>query len=95
VHDAAWALRGAPVSGTLLAAPAPAAEAVDEARACAAALPDGDLGAATVLGGGAALCCRYLGRSAERARRFLHEAWRLWRASALGRPACAPRVWAT
>jgi urease accessory protein len=95
VHDAAWGLAGAPVTGTLLAAPAPGAGVLDAIRARAAALPGGDLGAATLLAGGEVLACRYLGPSAERGRGFLHDAWRLWRPAALGRPACAPRIWAT
>jgi urease accessory protein len=95
VHEAAWGLRGAPITGTLLAAPAPAAAVVDAIRARAAALPDGDLAAATLLAQGEVLACRYLGPSAERGRGFLHDAWRLWRPAALGRPASAPRIWAT
>ena len=41
------------------------------------------------------LVARYLGRDAERARTFLHEAWRLVRPTLLGRAAVPPRVWAT
>ena len=41
--------------------------------------------AATVVGDGDALVVRYLGRSAERARAFLHDAWRLLRPALLGR----------
>jgi urease accessory protein len=103
VHAARWGLHGAPVLGTLLAAPAPAevqtaAQAgatLQALRALADALPAGELGSVTVLGEGAALACRYLGASAERGRRFLHAAWRLLRPALLGRPATPPRIWAT
>lgn len=96
VHGARWGLAGAPVLGTLLAAPAPAApEVLEGLRALAEALPGDDLGAVTVLGDGAALACRYLGGSVERGGRFLRDAWRLLRPALLGRAATAPRIWAT
>ncbi len=41
------------------------------------------------------LCCRYLGASVERGARYLRETWRLLRPPLLGRPAVAPRIWAT
>ena len=79
------------------AAPAPGPEAVEAVRARAAAAPDGDLGAVTVVGAGdgAVLVARYLGRNAEHARAFLHDTWRLVRPALLGREAVPPRVWAT
>ena len=46
-------------------------------------------------GDGAVLVARYLGRSAERARAFLQDTWRLVRPALLGREAVPPRVWAT
>lgn len=94
---ASWGLGGAPVLGTLLAAPAPAAAgaALEALRARAAELPDGDAGGATVLADGAALACRYLGRSAERGRAFLHDAWCILRPALLGRAPAPPRIWAT
>jgi urease accessory protein len=100
VHAARWGLAGAPVIGTLLAAPAPATgreidDALDAIRALAQALPAGDLGAVTRLGDHAALCCRYLGGSAERGGAFLRAAWRLLRPPLLGRAAVNPRIWAT
>jgi urease accessory protein len=97
VGAARWGLGGAHVLAFLIAAPAPAAEAVDAVRALAASASaeGGDLAAATVVGDGDALVARYLGRSAERARSFLHDAWRLLRPALLGRPAVPPRVWAT
>jgi urease accessory protein len=61
-----------------------------------------DAGARTDAAGGpppagdpSVLCCRYLGSSAERGARYLRDAWRLLRPPLLGRPAVAPRIWAT
>jgi urease accessory protein len=96
--SARWGLGGASVLGFLVAAPAPASEAVDAVRALAeagATTTGGDLAAVTVVGDGDALVARILGRDAERARTFLHDAWRLVRPTLLGRPAVPPRVWAT
>ncbi|HVX93535.1 MAG TPA: urease accessory protein UreD [Polyangia bacterium] len=99
VHAAGWGLAGAPVLGTFFASPAPAAcdDLLDAARARAAALPAGDLGAATVLGRGdaSALVCRYVGASAERASTFLRAVWADARAALLGRAPAFPRIWAT
>ena len=92
---ARWGLGGASVLGFLTAAPAPADSEVDAVRALAAAATDGDIAAATILGDGDALAVRYIGHSAERARAFLHGAWRLLRPAVLGRAAVPPRVWAT
>jgi urease accessory protein len=94
VMRARWGLGGASVLGFITASPAPAdAEAV---RALAAgASSDSELASATIVGDGDALVARYLGRSAERARTFLHDTWRLLRPAVLGRTAVSPRVWAT
>jgi urease accessory protein len=94
VHAAGWGMGGAPVLGTLLASPAPGGALLEALRALGEALPEGDLGAATVLPGDV-LALRYVGGSVERARRFLGEAWRLARPALLGRAAEAPRIWAT
>ncbi len=96
VHAARWGLGGAPIMGTLVAAPGlPAGhEVVTAVRELGAALPVGDLGAITRLdwggtdsAGGAdrsLLCCRYLGASAERGARYLREAWRTAAPAAAG-----------
>ena len=42
-----------------------------------------------------ALCCRYLGPSAERGQTFLRQAWAILRPALLGRAAHTPRIWAT
>lgn len=39
--------------------------------------------------------CRFLGASAERARRALVSAWNVIRPELLGKPACPPRIWTT
>jgi len=103
VHAARWGLHGAPIMGTLLAAPGLPADhaALAAVRELGASLPGADLGAVTRLDPGAidddrsVLCCRYVGASAERGARYLREAWRLLRPPLLGRPAVAPRIWAT
>jgi urease accessory protein len=92
---ARWGLGGAHVLASLTAAPAPHADAANAARELAAAAPDGDIAGVTVIGDDDALVARYLGANAERARAFLHDAWRLVRPSLLGRAAVPPRVWAT
>ena len=97
VGTARWGLGGACVLAFAAAAPAPGAEVVDAVRARAAAAPEGDLGAVTVVGAGdgGVLVARYLGRNAEHARAFLQDTWRLVRPALLGREAVSPRVWAT
>jgi urease accessory protein len=104
VHAARWGLGGAPIMGTLLAAPGLPVDhaAIAAIRELGAGLPRGDLGAVTRLDGSgeaqhdrSLLCCRYVGASAERGARYLREAWRLIRPPLLGRPAVAPRIWST
>jgi urease accessory protein len=98
VHDAVWGLARARVTGLLAIAPAPASSDALEsvrARAAQASQIPGDSAGVTVLHGGGALLARYLGNSAERARDFLQGVWKDLRAQAVGRPAVAPRVWAT
>jgi urease accessory protein len=98
VHEAAWGLARARVSGVLAIAPAPGgADALECARARAAAVDQvpGDSAGVTALHAGGALVARYVGGSAERAREFLQGVWRDLRPLAVGRPAVAPRVWAT
>jgi urease accessory protein len=92
---ARWGLGGATVIALVAAAPAPPPPIVDELRGHAAALDGGEAAAVTVLGSGETMVCRYLGGSAERARRFVHDVWRRLRPALLGRDAVAPRIWAT
>jgi urease accessory protein len=100
VHLAAWGLGGARVSGLLVVSPAPMGDDVlVRLRDAAAAVPRGAGGreraAVTVLAMGDALLFRYLGASAERARALFQEAWVIMRPAVMGRPAVAPRIWAT
>jgi urease accessory protein len=107
VHAARWGLGGAPIMGTLLAAPGLPVDhsAIAAIRELAATMPGGDLAAVTRLDGGdggpgaeidrSLLCCRYIGGSAERGARYLRAAWRLLRPPLLGRPAVPPRIWST
>jgi urease accessory protein len=90
VLAAAWGLAGAPVTATLFATPASAA-CLPALRALE--LPAGDLASATLLDD--LLVCRYLGPSAERARRHFASIWKLIRPSTIGRPAHPPRIWST
>jgi urease accessory protein len=87
VMEAAWGLRGATVTGTLLATGGPFA--VDDIRT----VPSTDLVSATVVD--ETLVCRYLGGSAERARAYLARVWSLVRPALVGRPPCPPRIWST
>jgi urease accessory protein len=88
---APWGLAGRPVTGTFVATGA-AAEHVEALRERAPA-DARDWQSATRLG--EVLVCRYLGYSADGAKRFFCEAWDLLRRHLTGRKAVAPRVWAT
>jgi urease accessory protein len=101
VQDATWGLRGATVTGTLLAAlprlngEGPAHEAnqalLHELRRLRA--DEGELVSASEVGG--ALVFRYLGNGAEHARILFEKAWRILRPTLIGRPVCLPRIWST
>jgi urease accessory protein len=99
VHGARWGLGGATVMSLVVASPAPPAAIIDEIRAVAPEIVGDGLAAVTVLGDGSsahsALVCRYVGRSAERARTVLQAVWHLIRPAVFGRAAVAPRIWAT
>jgi urease accessory protein len=90
-HAAAWGLGGAPVMGTLLAAPA---EPRDLAP-LVAELREVDELAVTTVGRGGVVACRAVGTSAERVGKVLRAAWALARRALLNRDAVAPRIWAT
>ena len=96
VQAASWGLRRASVVGTLVAAspalsPDMAAQLLGKLRGLVGC--DGGLCAASVVSG--VLVFRYLGNGAEPARILFEQAWRLVRPALIGRPACAPRIWAT
>jgi urease accessory protein len=88
---APWGLGGRTVSGTFLATPV--AETMLAAVRAAVAVERDDLFSATLLD--SVLLCRYLGDSAESARRCFTDAWRTVRPGLLGRAAEPPRIWRT
>lgn len=91
--DGAWGLGGHAVTGTLLCVTAADPEPlIPELRAALAACA-GDEAVCSRLAH--ALCCRYLGPSAERALSAFRAAWSLLRSRCFGKPAAAPRIWAT
>lgn len=89
--EAAWGLRGFPVTGTFMAAPAGPDEIAGVRDACRPG--PGECFAATLMNG--VLVCRYLGHEAQAGRRLFAAAWAALRPGLLGRPALAPRIWAT
>jgi len=88
---APWGFAGRTVSGTFLATPA--GETMLAAVREAVAVEGDDLFSATLLD--SVLLCRYLGDSAESARRCFTDAWRAVRPGLLGRAAQPPRIWRT
>ena len=88
---APWGFGGRTVSGTFLATPA--YETMLAAVRAAVAVEREDLFSATLLE--SVLLCRYLGDSAESARRCFTEAWTAVRPALLGREAQPPRIWRT
>jgi urease accessory protein len=96
VHAAGWGLGGARLSGLMVIAAGPVTgDVVARLRVVAGAVPAPARAGVTVLGEGEVLVCRYLGASAERARTFFQDAWTIVRPDTMGRPAVAPRIWAT
>jgi urease accessory protein len=88
-----YGLGGKPVLGTMIVSPV-AAE-IDAVRSVVAAFSAnlGETVVATIVDG--ALVCRYLGDSAERARRVFSQVWSALRPALCGRPPCPPRIWLT
>jgi urease accessory protein len=92
VRHARWGLGGHRVFGTFVctgqnaAAVAAARAAVDTDDSC-------ELFAVSQMR--AAIVCRYLGSSTERARHVFAQAWAALRPLVLGRPASPPRIWLT
>lgn len=96
LQDAAWGLRGAAVTGTLLATgPALTNEAkpalLQELRRLR--VREGELTSTSEISG--VLALRYLGNGAEQARILFEKAWHILRPVIVGRPACLPRIWST
>jgi urease accessory protein len=95
-QDAAWGLRGASVTGTLLAAgPTLTDEAKSALLQALRALPVHTGGLSSVSEVNGVLVLRYLGNGVEHARILFEKAWHILRPGILGRRACPPRIWST
>lgn len=93
LSSASWGLSGRRVFATLVGTGAERVP-LDELRASAEPLAtEQDWFSATLLG--EVLVCRYLGYSAEVAKRLFSAAWAVLRRSVSGREAIQPRIWAT
>lgn len=93
--NASAGLRGHAVNGLFVCGPDFGAEThlLDQLRSAAAEAGAAESTAISVVG---EFCVgRYLGNSADTARRIFATWWRLLRPQYLGRQACAPRIWAT
>lgn len=88
---AAWGLAGRTVVGTLVATGARA----EHVHAVRASFPESHADWLSVTQLGEVLICRYLGYSAEAAKRFFSAVWAISRPAMSGRKAHYPRVWAT
>jgi urease accessory protein len=88
-------LRGLAVTGTLVAAVPDAAPLEALAETLRDTLPDPPRGVAGVTVVDGLLVARCLAPYAEPARRYLEAVWAHLRPVAMGRPAVAPRIWAT
>lgn len=88
---APWGLAGRTVVGTLVATGASAADVDAVREAC----PQSELDWLSVSRLGEVLLCRYLGYSAEAAKRHFGTAWAVLRQRLFGREPRPPRVWAT
>jgi urease accessory protein len=99
VLTAPWGLAGRSVVGTLIATGANASDVLAVREGCAGSLaetlPDEQRDWLSVTRLGEVLLCRYLGYSAEAAKRCLCAVWAILRKRLLGRDARQPRVWAT
>lgn len=91
--DSPAGLVGCSVTGTLLAAGAPVPSALLAACRAVSCTETGARTGVTVLP--AVLAARYLGHSAEAARAWFTELWRLLRPAFAGREAAPPRIWNT
>lgn len=92
VRHAAWGLGGRRVFGTFVCTGQSAA-GIAAARAAVDTDETRELFAVSQLR--AAIVCRYLGDSTERARQVFARAWAALRPLVLGRPASPPRIWLT
>jgi urease accessory protein len=91
-RSAAWGWGGRSVVATLVASGASDA-LVRAIRETVVPERAGDLFSVTAMSG--LTVCRFLGSSAEQARRALGTAWRALRAELFGKSECPPRIWTT
>ena len=73
----------------------PATRAMLDLARAASVSCDGALVSATLLEESGALCVRYLGSSAARAREMFARVWSEIRPLLVGKPAVFPRIWST
>jgi urease accessory protein len=92
VRHAVWGLGGQRVFGTFVCTGHSAAGVAAARAALGDAEPDEIFSVSQLR---AAIVCRYLGASTERARHVFGQAWAALRPLLLGRPASAPRIWLT
>jgi urease accessory protein len=92
VRHALWGLGGQRVFGTFVCTGQSAA-GVAAARAALGDAEPGEIFSVSQLR--AAIVCRYLGSSTERARHVFGQAWATLRPLLFGRSASAPRIWLT
>ncbi|MBT8063192.1 MAG: urease accessory protein UreD [Gammaproteobacteria bacterium] len=88
-------MRTQPVSGLYVAGPLPQCCELEECLQDLRALevPEGSCWGVTVIDG--FIVIRFLGSSAEQARKLFIAVWQRLRPLLAGRPACLPRIWAT
>src|SRR5690606_15718327 len=90
--DAAFALAGQPVIGTMIHAGPSHENTVERIRTAAGAGADGVFSASQLE---EVVVCRYLGASMSQAKTLFRRAWEVLRSGPMGKPAIAPRVWST
>jgi urease accessory protein len=92
---ASWGLGGKVVVGSLICVPgasATSAASIEALRASLSPAAGGEVACSELAN---ALVCRYLGDSVERALSTFRAAWGVLRPFYAGKPAVAPRIWAT
>lgn len=93
--EAAYALRGQPVTGSLYAVPGEFPIAPDLVERVREAIGSPERGWCSVSSLGDVLVLRALGPNVEGVRSLLTAAWRTLRPAVLGRAPVTPRIWAT
>jgi len=89
--DAAWGIKGQPVTANMVATPA--SDTLYEVALAAHRRSDIELTSVTRLSG--LVVCRYLGGSTAEARDYFTTLWQAMRPQLNGRMACLPRIWSS